>query len=367
MNEMTIQYGYGGYAPSKPLRPKTSALANAASPAATDPFGFQTARNTTSYGNAPPAAAPIPARPVSAATSPLTAAATKPAVNVNPTTLTPAAPPTPGGYDINTDPSLQSTYAFTGLGDEEAQSAALKAKQHLLLGYGDPTLAAAALGSNDPTAQAAGQNPTSTLSQLGQQRDRNLHDLTDQLFASNLGYSGYRINQEQQAATDYQNQLANAAASVNGGLDTISGNLSSTLAGNQQQRLAAEQAARNNAVQLAIAAGTAGGTKSATGGGPAAPTDPSLGGPGPYISGPSGIHDPYLGPEGNGSGQGNPAGIPTAPGNFFTGGAGKITNDQIASLLSATPADTAGAFDLPGSLAQAASYGNAKQRKRQLA
>lgn len=259
---MPVQYGYTGPAYKPPVagKVKTGGLAAAASsPTASDPFGFQASRNTTGYRDAtPPAAAPVPAAHVSAATSPLTAAATKPVVN--PTTLTPSAAPTPGGYDINTDPTLQSITALTGLSDEQANAEALKQKQHQLLAYGDPGLAAAALGSNDPTVQAAGQNPTSTLSQLGHQRDQNLKSLTDQLFQSNLGYSGYRVTQEEQAAQDYQNQLANAAAGVNGNLDTISGNLSSTLAGNQQQRITAEQAARDRAVQAALAGGGAGGT-----------------------------------------------------------------------------------------------------------
>ena len=74
-------------------------------------------------------------------------------------------------------------------------------------------------------------------------RDRNVHQLTEDLNKQNLFYGGYRVTQEQQAGQDYQNALAAAAAGVQGNLDTINSNLAQALAANQAQRIAALQAA----------------------------------------------------------------------------------------------------------------------------
>src|SRR5207244_2430445 len=101
------------------------------------------------------------------------------------------------------------------------------------------------LGESDPTAQAAGQNPFSTRAQLNQQHDRNTRDLTEQLNAANLLYSGHRIVQEGDAANSFQNALAQAAAGVNSGLGQIGGNLTAALSSNEAQRVAALQDAYN--------------------------------------------------------------------------------------------------------------------------
>lgn len=265
---MATQYGYvGAYKPpNQQQRIQTSplALAAAGKTSAANPFGFQTAKNTTGI-NGPTVAPPPIKKPVSAATSPVTSPIAKPVVN--PTTLTPSAPPTPGGYDINTDPSLQEVTALTGQSDENAQAGALKQKQNLALGYGSSDFANA-LGLDPSFATAAAGNPTSALNQAAQQRDRNLKTLTDSLFQDNLGFSGYRVNQEQQASQDYENELAGLAGQYNSGADTISGNLASALGANQQSRIAAEQAARDRAVTAAVTNGTAGGTGTGGGGDP---------------------------------------------------------------------------------------------------
>lgn len=186
---------------------------------------------------------------------------------VNATQVAAAPPPTdPNVYDINTDPALQAITALTGRSDADAQAAALKQEQGQLLGYGDPTLAAAVLGQSDPTVTAAGQNPTSTLAQLGQSRTRNLDTLTEDLNKQNLFYGGYRITQEQQAAQDYQNALALAASGVQGNLDTIQGNLGQALSANEAQRIAGMQAA-----YAANPAGTTGTTTPTPPPAPAAP------------------------------------------------------------------------------------------------
>jgi hypothetical protein len=162
--------------------------------------------------------------------------------------------PTPGVYDLNTDPILQQITALSGMGDEQAQAAALKQRQQLLLGYGDPNLSRAVLG-DETQAAAAEQNPTSILHQLGQQRDRNVTGLTEGLNKANLFYSGDRVVQEQQGAQDYQGALAGAAGQANQGLDTISGNLASALGANQQQRTQGLNDAYMRALELALAGG----------------------------------------------------------------------------------------------------------------
>lgn len=246
------QYGYvPGYKPPKTPKINTGGLAAAAAPTSTNPFGLNLPQHVSgSYAYTPPthpaAAAPGTAQPAAAAPKTVVPA-------------TAAAPPTPAGYDLNTDPALQQISALTGLSDEQANAAALKQKQHLALGYGSDTFAHA-LGLDDSYAEAASHNPTSALAQAAQQRDRNTKSLTDQLFANNLGYSGYRVTQEEQAAQDYQNELADLAGQYDTGADTISGNLSSTLGQNQAQRTQALNDAATRAIQAAIANGGAGGT-----------------------------------------------------------------------------------------------------------
>lgn len=157
-------------------------------------------------------------------------------------------PPTAMGvnhYDINTDPALQQITALLGQSDDQAQASALKQRQNLLLAYGDPTVASSVLGDTDPIVKAASGNPTSTVAQLNQSRDRNLKTLDDQLNDQNLAYSGYRVTQEQQAGQDYQNALAQAAAGLNTNLDTVGSNLSQALGANNMQRASALSDAAN--------------------------------------------------------------------------------------------------------------------------
>jgi len=152
---------------------------------------------------------------------------------------TPAAPtPTAAAvnhYDLNADPALQQIQSLAGTSNDQARSGALKQRQNLLLAYGDKGVAESVLGTSDPIAAAAGNNPTGTVQQLGQSRDRNLKSLDEQLNQQNLGYSGYRVTQEQAAGQDYQNALASAAAGLNSNLDTVGSNLAAALAGNNQQ------------------------------------------------------------------------------------------------------------------------------------
>jgi hypothetical protein len=149
---------------------------------------------------------------------------------VSPQVVVQAQTPIPqhGLYDINTDPALQQTIAFTNLSDEQAKAAAEMQRRDIILASGFSDLA----GGDSGLAAAAAANPTSTRAQLGQQRDRNLKQLTDALNSNNLIYSGYRVTQEQQQAQDYQNALAQAAAQVNAALGGIDSNLAAALNAN---------------------------------------------------------------------------------------------------------------------------------------
>lgn len=238
---MANRYGYTGYYKPPKLKAPTLATAAAGHPTAADPFGLLGRNAGAAPGSAPAISYGTPAKTVAPSPHPAAPAAVPP--TAAPISPTPA--PTPGAYDINTDPALQTVTALTGLSDEQARAAALKQKQDQLLAYGDPNLAQGLLG--DATlAQAASQNPTSQLAQLGQQRDRNTHDLTEGLNKQNLLYSGYRVSQEEQAAKDYQNALAQAASGVNSNLGAIDSQLAQALGQSQAQRLAAMQAAYAN-------------------------------------------------------------------------------------------------------------------------
>jgi hypothetical protein len=262
---MAASYGYVTPKPPKVpantgyglLNPGTTlALAASGRVTPTNPYGFggpESGLNST-LSPISSGAAPVPSASSPKASSPTAA----PTTGYTPIGYSPAATPINTApvaipYDINTDPNVQNVTASTGMSDEQAQASALAQRQQQLLAYGDPALASAVLGASDPTVTAAGQNPSSTLAQLSQERGRNTKTLEDQLNAANLTFSGYRVTQETQAAQDYQNQLAQAAAAVNSNLGSIGTNLTSALGANQAQRTAAQQAAEAQANQVAIA------------------------------------------------------------------------------------------------------------------
>ena len=287
---MATGYGYQnaqGANYYKPPKPKVSPLAQAASggaSSASNPFGLNYVNggfNMPNFNQAQP-------HPAAQAAAAPAVAPMQPSVTVAAQHPTNTAPVAQNAYDINTDPALQQVNALTGMNDQQATASALKQKQDQLLAYGDQNLSQAVLGDSS-MAQAAGQNPTSTLHQLGTQRDRNLTNLTEQLNQANLGYSGYRVTQEQQAGQDYQNQLAQAASGINSTLGGIDSSLSGVLAGNQAQRVQAMQAAEAAHAQDAGAqpfdlAGLLAGLGLGGGGGdpnaatPADPNQGSLGG-----------------------------------------------------------------------------------------
>lgn len=231
-------YGYMPY--YKP--PPTPRLARAAAPK--DPYGLAPNNRPGPLGIGSGTGFAAAAQPAKAPQSIIPGAGTI----QRPGDIIPAPPvagngaaPTAAGvnhYDLNTDPALQQIQSLVGMSNQQAQSSALKQRQDLLLAYGDPGVAGAVLGTSDPIAQAAGQNPNSTVAQLGQSHDRNVKQLLESLNGQNLGYSGYRVTQEQQVGQDYQNALAQAAAGLNSSLGGVDSNLASLLAGNNQQLVA---------------------------------------------------------------------------------------------------------------------------------
>lgn len=183
-------------------------------------------------------------------------------------------------FDLQTDPALQMVDGLAGLSDQQAQAQALQERQQQLLQYGDPKLAAAVLGQNDPTVTAAGQNQESQIAMLGRQRDKNLHDFETQLDPS-LTFSGYKVGQEQQLGQAYQDALAQAAAGVQGNLGTITGDLNAALAQNNTNRENALSQAEANQMAL-ILQGLGGGSTWTTDAGAPEP----VGSPSPIPAGP---------------------------------------------------------------------------------
>lgn len=156
--------------------------------------------------------------------------------------------PTPGkvSFNLGEDPALQQAQALIGMSNEQATAAAQKELRDSLLAYGDPNLITKVLGGgSSDLAKAAAANPTSTTAQLRTQRDRNLKNLDEQLNQANLSYGGYRVNQESQAAQDYQNALAQAAAAEQGQIGSIQSYLAQALAANNQSYAQAYNDAAN--------------------------------------------------------------------------------------------------------------------------
>lgn len=227
--------GYGYQQPTTPVNTRSLALAAGQKTSQQDPFGLLA---SPGHALADGYFTPI----ASQASQQKTVVPATSGPGATPTSA--AATPLPNGspnavFDINTDPALQKQNSYIGMNDTMAQSQALKAKQQELLGYGDPKLAAALFGPDDPFVQAAAKNPTSTLAQLGQQHDRGLTDMTENFNKSNLAYSGARVKGETQFGQDFQNALSQAAAAVNQNLSGIDSQLSQALAAGNQSRVTA--------------------------------------------------------------------------------------------------------------------------------
>lgn len=251
---MPIQYG---------LQPKKFTIPKPTS------YG-QTARNTTGYRDPFPSLSPSSpgtAAPAPKLQQPAKAAAygqkpAKPPVQ-QPNAATalaqsaPAAPQTPvlSGYSYDADPILNQVQALSTQSEENARANAAKLQQQLAIQYGDKELGT--LYGGPDTGQAAADNPNSVAAQLAHGYQTSQQSLEDQLNAANLFYSGARIRQLGDLASQYGAQQAGAAGDLRNALAGVDANLSTALSNAAAQRLAAEQAAADRALQAALAAGGA--------------------------------------------------------------------------------------------------------------
>lgn len=159
-----------------------------------------------------------------------------------------------GGLDaLESDPVLQQVKAAAAAGDENARAAALTAREQELLAYGDPALAASILGASDPMVAAAGQNQESTLARLKRGYTQGLWNFDNTLDPS-LVYSGARIRGEGNLGQTYQDNLASAAAGIQGQLGNITDVLNAALAADADKVSSAYADAYSRAVQAALAA-----------------------------------------------------------------------------------------------------------------
>ena len=154
-----------------------------------------------------------------------------------------AAPPTNRlVYDYSTDPILQQIVAQQNMVIAQAQQDALAQQKAALIGYGDPHLAMSVLGDK-LTAEAAANNPGSTLATLTAKQQSDTRDLNEAENKANLFYSsdaGYKLGQLGQS---YLQQQAQAAGAVGQQLGTIG-----------TQLLAQKQAAFNQDTNAQLAA-----------------------------------------------------------------------------------------------------------------
>jgi hypothetical protein len=177
--------------------------------------------------------------------------------------------------DFSNDPILARIKAVGQESIAQAEAEAKAARTKLVIGYGDPGLAAT-LGLNKPTgapaqggvayykwrkagggtsaAQQAQANPFSTLAELkrGYER-RNVFDV-DRPFSDqgNLFYSSERGRQRALSGESYLRDQAQAQAAVQEQLAQISNQLTQARMSAQTQRIQAEQDAYQRALQQAL-------------------------------------------------------------------------------------------------------------------
>lgn len=124
-----------------------------------------------------------------AAPNPATAPVSAPAPVPAPT----AAPPS-FTFNPDEDPIVQMVKAAGQRSVQQAEGSELAGRKQTLIDYGyDPALSS--LYPDQPTSDAAQQNPFSFLANLGHGYDVAGHNLDEQLNKQNLFYSGYRGTQ----------------------------------------------------------------------------------------------------------------------------------------------------------------------------
>lgn len=159
--------------------------------------------------------------------------------------------PALSAFSLSTDPILQAIMAQNEQMIANAETSALAQKKQLLLQYGDPELVKEVL-KDDNYAQAAGQNPFSTLANLRQSYEQGQYATNEGMNKANLFYSSTRGQALGNLARAYQGEQASAAQSLQGQL----GGIEQALLGTKQQAASNYQGglqqAYENALQFAL-------------------------------------------------------------------------------------------------------------------
>lgn len=157
---MALVGNYSSYLGSTAAAPKPKPM----SPPVATGYTFPT---VTNYGS------PLPPNKVAGLYGPPASNSYLDGVPAAPAPPAPAAPSGPSGggappsfsYDYSNDPVLQQIRALGQQSVQQARDAALAARQHLVVDYGDPALASS-LGLDGSYGTAAQDNPYSTLARL---------------------------------------------------------------------------------------------------------------------------------------------------------------------------------------------------------
>lgn len=161
---------------------------------------------------------------------------------------TPYSPtPTPSQNPFETNPGYLAALAAEQAGAQQADAALRAAQEAAIVGYGDPSLAAAlGFNVNENTAAAARQNTlagNSTLSRLQHQRDLAQQGNVNDLAAHGILHSGALGYQAAEIDRTYGNSLYDAQQQILAGLNAA-----------QQQNLQAKTGLRNDTTQALTSA-----------------------------------------------------------------------------------------------------------------
>jgi hypothetical protein len=172
----------------------------------------------------------------------------------------------PYNIDFSGDPILAKIRAMNAQNIANAENAALAGRKQQLIGYGfDPALQG--LYPDEATAEAARQNPFSTLAQLLFNHQQQGQQLTEALNKANLFYSGERIKQTGLEGRNYTLQQSQAGNALQNALNTIANSVLAAKMQAQQAELQGESDAYTRALNFALQNNTGGGGSDTGGGG----------------------------------------------------------------------------------------------------
>lgn len=151
-------------------------------------------------------------------------------------------------FDPAADPVYQQVQAQMAAANSQAQSLALSQEEQELLNLGDPALAQAMLGANDPMISAIGNNPESQYAQLARQYQQQLQQFNETIDPS-LVDSGYRVLQDTNMAQALQDARAAAASQAQSQIQQYMDQSAATQAGDANTLSQALADAYNRYVQ----------------------------------------------------------------------------------------------------------------------